>query len=178
MRALTLLLLAFPAAAAPERVATTARLSNGEWLPLVGVGVGNLPHEQLAAVLGEAVGDHGVRFVDTAAASRNERAIADALAPLAVAAPGSVVVQTKVWYTHLGYARTRLSVEDSLAALSPDAARNVTVLLHWPRCRDDIPWMRCEAEEAELPERVKQAGPPPHLDRERAWTLERARVVV
>ena len=44
-------------------------------------------------------------------------------------------VVTKVWYTHLGYGRTKLAVEDMLAGLNGCCA--VTMLIHWPRCRDD-----------------------------------------
>ena len=73
-------------------------------------------------------------------------------------------VVTKVWYTHLGYGRTKLAVEEMLAGLNGCCA--VTMLIHWPRCRDDISWMHCEEEEANLPQRVKDAGPPPAPD---AW---------
>ena len=78
--------------------------------------------------------DHAI---DTASASQNERMIADAIARSGVPA-GEVMVQTKVWYTHLGYNRTMLSVRDSLAQLGARAARNATVLIHWPRCRRDL----------------------------------------
>ena len=70
-------------------------------------------------------------------------------------------VVTKVWYTHLGYGRTKLAVEEMLAGLN--GCCEVTMLIHWPRCRDDISWMHCEEEEAYLPQRVKDAGPPPCL---------------
>merc|ERR1712216_810990 len=73
-----------------------------------------------------------------------------------------------LWYTHLGYGRTMLSVRDSIAALETGSKLErpirVTVLPHWPRCRKDISWMHCEQEERDLPERVKAAGPAPHLD--------------
>ena len=71
---------------------------------------------------------------------------------------------TKVWYTHLGYGRTKLAVEDMLAGLN--GCCEVTMLIHWPRCRDDISWMHCAEEEANLPQRVKDAGPAPAED---AW---------
>ena len=73
-------------------------------------------------------------------------------------------VVTKVWYTHLGYGRTKLAVEDMLAGLNGCCA--VTMLIHWPRCRDDISWMHCAEEERALPQRVKDAGPAPAED---AW---------
>ncbi|KAK3256727.1 hypothetical protein CYMTET_34152, partial [Cymbomonas tetramitiformis] len=77
-----------------------------------------------------------------------------------------VFVLTKVWYTHLGYARTLLSVEASLEELSLHGREQLdAVLLHWPRCITDgsVPWMDCAAEENALPQEVKHAGPAPHL---------------
>jgi diketogulonate reductase-like aldo/keto reductase len=94
-----------------------------------------------------------------------------------------VHVITKVWYTHLGYERTKLSVQESmqdmLSAIQSsndnhqDASKHTIihlhVLLHWPRCNDRIEWMKCQEEEDALPQYVKDAGPPPHLDKENAW---------
>ena len=57
---------------------TSYVLTNGRTLPLVGFGVGNLPHEQLPSVVAAAVSSGG-RFVDTAGASRNERALVAAI---------------------------------------------------------------------------------------------------
>jgi len=110
-----------------------------------------------------------VRFVDTAMASRNEALIAQALAGSGLGSANDVHVQTKVWYTHLGYARTQLAVRNSLANFATSPGPPPTVLLHWPRCRNDVPWMRCEEEESELPEEVKAVGPPPHLQPADAW---------
>lgn len=47
---------------------------------------------------------------------------------------------------------------------NPVPASEVTLLLHWPRCSSNIEWMRCEEEEEALPQAVKDAGAPPHLD--------------
>ncbi|KAL3923075.1 MAG: hypothetical protein SGILL_001858, partial [Bacillariaceae sp.] len=85
-----------------------------------------------------------------------------------------VHVVTKIWYTYLGYARTKLAVEDILkdmqdAIQDPSVDLKITLLLHWPRCYDNISWMECEKEEEQLPARVKQAGPAPHLDKKNAW---------
>lgn len=109
-----------------------------------------------------------VRFVDTAMASKNEVLIAQTLAASGPSA-AAVHVQTKVWYTHLGYARTQLAVQQAVANLATAPGPPPTVLLHWPRCRADVSWMRCEDEEAELPAAVQAAGPPPHLSPLDAW---------
>jgi diketogulonate reductase-like aldo/keto reductase len=50
-----------------------------------------------------------------------------------------------------------------------DVDLKLHVMIHWPRCYNGIPWMNCEDEENELPEEVKQAGPPPHVDKVNAW---------
>ena len=96
----------------------------------------------------------GARFIDTAGASRNERLVAGAVASAAagLAAHGdggglAMTLQTKVWYTHLGSGRTALAVRESLTEIAAGlggAHAAATVLLHWPRCRRDIPWMNCE----------------------------------
>ena len=127
-------------------------------VPLFGFGVGNLPHEHLEPLVTAAVADYGVRLVDTASASQNERQLGEVLATLG-AAGAETQVLSKVWYTHLGFGRTRLSVADSLAALQRPVLD--VALLHWPACRDDVPWMRCAEEEEALPARVKAAGPSP-----------------
>ncbi|CAK0863058.1 unnamed protein product [Prorocentrum cordatum] len=156
------------AGAAAAEEAPTVRLSSGEALPLVGLGVGNLAHDLIEEAVVAAVDRHGVRLIDTAAASKNEHIVAAALRR---ADRGSeVTVLTKVWHTHLGFERTLFSVGESLErlGLGGDGARRPAVLLHWPRCRSDVSWMRCEEEEAELPQEVRRLGPAPHLDAD-AW---------
>ena len=83
-------------------------------------------------------------------------------------------VVTKIWYTHLGYERTKLAVRDILNNLKGGLGdkKNVIkvhILLHWPRCYDDVKWMNCEDEEKNLPDRIKNAGPAPHLDPDNAF---------
>jgi diketogulonate reductase-like aldo/keto reductase len=136
--------------------ARTVKLSNGRDIPLVGVGIGNLQSERIPAMVKEAV-SQGVRIVDTARASRNEDVLGRLLAESQDGA--EVMVLSKVWYTHLGFERTKLSVKESLKDLNREKVD--IMLLHWPRCNDQIPWMRCADDEAGLPEYVKQAGPPP-----------------
>ena len=173
-------------------------LSNGVPIPLLGMGIGNLAHEQIPEVVSTQLGA-GVLLVDTARASNNERILATAVARFdgsrragmddeeegrgntrgggSDAASNEhtfppLQVVTKVWYTYLGYERTQLSIKEALEALAPAASlRHVHIhfLIHWPYCRDDIEWMHCEEEENNLPQRVKDAGPPPHLDKENAY---------
>ena len=81
-----------------------------------------------------------------------------------------VHVVTKIWYTYLGYARTKLAVDEILqsfeeAIKDSNVDLKLTIILHWPQCHDNIPWMNCKEEEDQLPDRIKNAGPPPHLDK-------------
>lgn len=149
----------------------TTKLSNGVDFPLVGMGLGNLQHDLIEAQIvgGLSEGMH-YRMMDTAHASHNENLIFQGIS--SSGSTDQVHVITKVWYTHLGYERTKISVKESLEELNNSPNNNnirVHLLIHWPRCRDDIPWMDCEAEENLLPDYVKEAGPPPHLDKDRAY---------
>ena len=155
-------------------------LSNGVSMPLVGVGIGNLPHDQIPAVVRNNL-SAGIELVDTARASDNERILAKAVRSFDESTthhtrggsvdPGGVHVITKVWYTHLGYERTKYSVQQSLIELAASSSRQVYVhmLLHWPRCDDSVPWMQCELEENRLPQSVRDLGPAPHLDKANAF---------
>jgi len=158
-----------------------AHLSNNNKIPLVGVGVGNSPHAYVGALVAEAIQDgNKIRLIDTSHASDNEKLIAEGiLAGIASMEETNnkkveVHVVTKVWYTHLGYARTKLAVEESLANFN-DVINNknvnfkLHVLLHWPRCFAHIPWMNCDKEEEDLPDHIKSAGPNPSDDPDNAW---------
>ena len=134
------------------------RLRNGLEIPLVGFGVGNQDHELIPGVLEyadrrSANNVKPLRLIDTAMKSGN----AHILARSTRIASGATMVLTKVWYTHLGYERTKLAVEDEL--MKYGRPKLDIVLLHWPRCNPKIPWMECDAEEAALPQRVRDAGP-------------------
>jgi len=148
-------LLLAAAAHAADELQLEFELNNGNKFPAIGLGIGNMQRDRIPSVLGTAMLEHGLQLVDTAHASNTDAALRDTR---------GLQVVTKVWYTHLGYGRTKLAVEDMLAGLNGCCA--VTMLIHWPRCRDDIPWMHCEEEEASLPQRVKDAGPSPAED---AW---------
>jgi aldehyde reductase len=155
-------------------------LANSNKVPLVGLGVGNMQHEIIPLMVAEALQpDKRIRLIDTAHASKNEHLVAEGINKgveklnLGDHDKVEVHVVTKVWYTHLGYERTKKSVEESLSALQPvldngNVDLKIHLLLHWPRCFDNIPWMNCEGEEADLPEDIKNSGPDPTKDPE-AW---------
>ena len=161
----------------------TTTLSNKQKFPLIGLGVGNLPANKVVDMVYNALkSDAKIRLIDTAHASRNEELVAKGITAGVQRFKDStktegrvqVHVVTKVWYTHLGYQRTKLSVDESLAALESaimdeNVDLKVHVLIHWPRCYEGIEWMNCAEEEKNLPQYVKDAGPDPHLDKENAW---------
>lgn len=160
----------------------TFKLNNGVHIPLIGSGIGNLQHELIPQVVKVNL-SRGIHLIDTAHNSHNEQILGNAVASVDAAGRAQtrgggsndklppLHVVTKVWYTYLGYERTKISVQESLDQLRSTSARQVYVhmLLHWPRCNDDIEWMNCEEEENNLPQFVKDAGPPPHLDKQNAW---------
>ena len=154
--------------------------------PLCGMGVGNLQHDLIQEEITKAVSDQSMsyRLIDTAHASRNEKLIADGIFRAGILTSEhdgdsnvEIHVITKIWYTYLGYERTLISVKESLKqlALTTNSNKNnnsiirVHMLLHWPRCREDISWMNRELEESQLPDEVKNAGPPPHLNKDNAY---------
>jgi len=161
----------------------TFKLKCGVAIPLIGMGIGNLAHQDIPHVANAQLG-MGVQLVDTAHASNNERLLGEAIAssgrgyqktrggrPSGDDELAPIHVVTKVWYTHLGYERTKVSVKESLKDLESDNTRQIYVhmLLHWPRCHDDIEWMNCESEENNLPQSLREVGPAPHLNKESAF---------
>lgn len=154
-------------------------LRNNSKIPLVGYGVGNLHQDAIATMVAEAIqDDKRTRLIDTSQVSGNEALVAqgilDGVARLQPKEKVTVHVVTKVWYTHLGYARTEVAFQDSLKAFDR-VLRNekvnlrLHILLHWPQCYDSVHFMDCEGEEEQLPVHVKAAGPDPSQDTENAW---------
>ncbi|MGK3753727.1 MAG: diketogulonate reductase-like aldo/keto reductase, partial [Bacillariaceae sp.] len=166
-----------------------AKLSNGVEIPLIGLGVGNMQAEVVTAIISHGLKeDKNIRLIDTSNISNNEFLVAKGITEgveglitsttstttITNSSKVEVHVITKIWYTHLGYNRTLLSVKSSLDSLQeaidhPNIDLKVHMILHWPRCYDEIPWMECEAEENNLSEEIKNAGPPPHLNKQDAW---------
>ena len=160
----------------------TVTLSNDREMPLIGLGVGNLQANRVENMIYEGLkAENKMRLIDTAHASFNEKEVAKGITTGVKRFKNSekldgrvqVHVVTKIWYTYLGYERTKLSVRESLEALGeaikdPDVDLKVHFLIHWPRCYEGIEWMNCEQEEIDLPAVVKKAGPSPLYDKH-AW---------
>lgn len=125
-------------------------------IPLVGLGVGNLPHARIPYILASALSafppsagkkkkdreeggwtnrSNDYRLIDTSHTTDSalEVLVGRALGRLSDAATGEVYhVMIKIWHTHLGYERTMLSVQDSLSdilavpGLSPEGEKRRT----------------------------------------------------
>mmetsp|Transcript_13891 Transcript_13891/g.32391 ORF Transcript_13891/g.32391 Transcript_13891/m.32391 type:complete len:515 (+) Transcript_13891:127-1671(+) len=174
-----------------EDVPLTTTLSNGVVMPLAGLGVGNLQQNLVETMIHHGLKDnHRLRLLDTSHASGNEREVSrgittgvkdlkEDLAKKTLKRESGrdqriqVHVVTKIWYTYLGYERTKLAVDEIIQSFEeaindPNVDLKLTLLIHWPQCFDAIPWMNCVEEEEQLPDRIRNAGPPPHLDKD-AW---------
>eukprot|EP00658_Telonema_sp_P-2_P072752 TRINITY_DN61843_c0_g1_i1.p1 TRINITY_DN61843_c0_g1~~TRINITY_DN61843_c0_g1_i1.p1 ORF type:complete len:195 (-),score=39.02 TRINITY_DN61843_c0_g1_i1:144-644(-) len=130
---------------ASEPPGGTTTLSHGGEMPLVGLGVGNMPHKHIPHMVHRSVQELGIRLIDTAMASKNEGMVAAAANAALHPQPQPVHVITKVWYTHLGFNRTMLAVRGALRRLRPKPLNpnpgpgpdplKIAVLIHWPHCR-------------------------------------------
>jgi len=159
-----------------------ARLANNHSIPLVGIGVGNSPHAFVGTLVAEAIQDSKkTRLIDTSSKGDNEELVVQGIMHGIELMKNDIEknkiqihVVSKVWYTHLGYSRTKLAVEKTIANFkdvidSKDVDFKLHLLLHWPRCDDSVSWMDCDMEELALPEHIRSAGPNPATDPDNAW---------
>ena len=148
-----------------------AALANNNRIPLVGIGVGNMEHNRIAGMVAAAIQPNKKsRLIDTARASQNEHLVADGIVrgveKLNPTEPLEVHVVTKLWYTHLGYERSKVAVQETMEAFQaaiehPKVNLKIHYLIHWPKCYDNIPWMNCKEDELQTPEKIRNAGPDP-----------------
>jgi len=145
---------------------TATLLTNGKPIPLLGLGLGNLEHQMIPLALMSTFTQNnmGYELLDTGRQSNNEKFIASQFSTIDPEQfESEVFVTTKVWYTYLGYERTKISVRESLKDLEPNT--RVNILINWPRCDESVAWMDCQGEEDALPQYVKDAGPNPLFSR-------------
>ncbi|MGN0494693.1 MAG: aldo/keto reductase [Lachnospiraceae bacterium] len=97
-------------------------LNNGIKMPIVGFGVFEIPAEQTAECVYNAL-EVGYRLIDTAQAYYNEEQVGDGIRQ-AIQKLGinreDVFITTKVWVTEFGYENTKASVLESLEKLQSD----------------------------------------------------------
>jgi len=108
---------------------TRIRLNNGVEMPVLGIGVWNIPSGGPAKNAVLLALERGVRLIDTAKMYRNEDDVGAAVRQSGV--PRSeVFVTTKVWGTDQGYASTLRAFEESRRRLGLDYVD--LYLIHWP----------------------------------------------
>ena len=97
-------------------------LNNGTQMPMVGFGVFEIPAEQTAGCVFDAL-ETGYRLIDTAQAYYNEKEVGDgiqrAIKELGIRRE-DIFLTTKVWVTEFGYEKAKASVEESLRKLQTD----------------------------------------------------------
>lgn len=103
-------------------------MNDGRSIPQIGFGVFQIPAEDTARVVGEAL-RAGYRHIDTAWGYMNEKGVGEAIAESGLSRD-EVFVTTKVWNSFQGRERTRSSFEASLEALGLDELD--LLLIHWP----------------------------------------------
>lgn len=97
-------------------------LNNGVKMPMIGFGVFEIPKEETARCVYEAL-EVGYRLIDTAQAYYNEEETGDGIRQ-AIQKHGinreDIFLTTKVWVTEFGYEKTKASIEESLKKLKTD----------------------------------------------------------
>lgn len=94
------------------------KLSNGVMIPMLGYGVYQIPQEETARCVADALAC-GYRLIDTAQSYFNEEQVGDGIKASGVPRD-EVFLTTKVWIEHYGHGPTRRSVEESLHKLQTD----------------------------------------------------------
>ncbi|QJW88143.1 aldo/keto reductase [Spirosoma taeanense] len=104
-------------------------LNNGVEMPCLGLGVYAPNHNSEVQQAVEWALEAGCRLIDTAAAYKNEREVADAL-QVAGLPRHEVFITTKVWNDDQGYDQTLRAFDQSLGKLRLDVVD--LYLIHWP----------------------------------------------
>jgi 2,5-diketo-D-gluconate reductase A len=103
-------------------------LSDGVSIPQLGFGVFQVPPDETQRAVEDAFAA-GYRHIDTAAAYRNERGVAAAIATAGLPRE-EIFVTTKLWNSEQGFDSTLAAFEGSLEALDLDHID--LYLIHWP----------------------------------------------
>ena len=108
-------------------------LNNGVSMPQLGFGVFQVPAEETAETVAEAL-RAGYRGIDTAKAYGNEEGVAKAIRESGIARE-DLFVTTKLWNDDHGYDQTLRAFDASLARLELDHLD--LYLVHWPTPKRD-----------------------------------------
>lgn len=94
------------------------RLRNGVKMPMLGMGVFQIPAEQCVSVVMDAL-DAGYRLIDTASSYQNEAAVGEAIARSGIPR-AQLFITTKAYIHQMGYDQTMAAFETSLQNLGLD----------------------------------------------------------
>jgi diketogulonate reductase-like aldo/keto reductase len=110
-------------------LSSTITLNNGVHMPVLGLGVFQIPDETAYGVVTKAL-EIGYRHIDTAAYYQNEAGVGRAVRENGLSRD-EVFVTTKLWYTDFGYRQTMSACDRSLRNLGLEYVD--LYLIHWPR---------------------------------------------
>lgn len=97
----------------------TIQLNNGIEMPMLGLGVYQIPeYEQCKNTVLDAL-QTGYRSIDTAAAYHNEEAVGQAIKESGIER-NQLFLTTKLWISHTGYEKTKEAFEESINKLQTD----------------------------------------------------------
>lgn len=106
----------------------TVELANGTHMPYLGLGVFQMPNEQIKEAVHAAL-DFGYRHIDTAAFYENEDGLGEAIKSHSLPRK-DIFITSKVWNTDQGYDETIKAFNQSLEKLQTDYLD--LYLVHWP----------------------------------------------
>lgn len=104
------------------------KLNNGMEMPMLGYGVFQIPDEQTAQCVADAL-SVGYRLIDTAQAYGNEKGVGEGIKRSGVSRSNIFLVD-KVWMSHYDYDGAKASIDRSLQLLGTDYID--LMLLHQP----------------------------------------------
>ena len=96
----------------------TVKLSNGVSMPMEGFGVFQIPEQECAQVIRNAI-ESGYRLIDTASSYQNEEAVGRAVKTCGIPR-GELFITTKAYIQEMGYENTMKAFEGSLKRLGLD----------------------------------------------------------
>ena len=112
----------------------TITLNDGRTIPQMGFGVFQVPVDETARIVGEAL-TAGYRSIDTAWGYMNEAGVGRAIVSSGIPRD-DLFVTTKVWNSYQGREKTLESFETSMGNLGLD--RLDLLLIHWPAPANDL----------------------------------------
>ena len=116
------------------------KLNNGVEMPMIGLGVYNIPERETQRVVEDAI-SVGYRSIDKAAMYGNERGVGDGVRACGVARE-ELFVTTKIFEPCYTREQTLRTVEHSMGELRLDYVD--LMLLHWPVGNPKVMWQTLE----------------------------------